>query len=109
MSKSQINEISPKEAKEVLDQKTAVFIDIRDSDSYRESHIENSRHVTDETIKDFVSNSDKDQPVIVYCYKGISSQGAAGYLQENGFKDVKSMEGGFEAWEADYPSVAEES
>ena len=105
---SPINEISPEEAKKVLDQKTAVFIDIRDPDSYREAHIESSQHITDKNIQDFISKSDKSQPVIVYCYHGNSSQGAAGYLQAQGFTNVKSMAGGFEAWQTDYPSVVGE-
>jgi thiosulfate sulfurtransferase len=35
---------------------------------------------------------------IIYCYKGISSQDAAHYLSSQGFKDVYSVDGGFEEW-----------
>ncbi|EEZ42274.1 thiosulfate sulfurtransferase GlpE [Photobacterium damselae subsp. damselae CIP 102761] len=41
---------------------------------------------------------DFEQPVIVMCYHGISSQGAAQYLLHQGFEQVYSLEGGFEAW-----------
>jgi len=102
---TQTGEVSTKEAKEALNQKKTVFIDIRDPDSFQEAHIEGSQHVTDESIQEFISKSDKSQPVIVYCFHGNSSQGAAAYLQENGFKDVKSMAGGFEAWRTEFPSV----
>ncbi len=32
------------------------------------------------------------------CYHGISSQGAAQYLVNQGFEEVYSVDGGFEAW-----------
>ncbi len=32
------------------------------------------------------------------CYHGISSQGAAQYLINQGFDAVYSVDGGFEAW-----------
>jgi len=34
----------------------------------------------------------------VVCYHGISSQSAAAYLAEQGFRDTYSLDGGFEAW-----------
>ena len=46
----------------------------------------------------FVSESDKDIPLIVCCYHGISSQGAAAYFAEQGFREVYSLNGGYDAW-----------
>lgn len=43
-----------------------------------------------------------ETPVIVYCYNGNSSLGATAYFIENGFKNVASMSGGFEAWRQVY-------
>ena len=42
--------------------------------------------------------------MVVCCYHGISSQGAAAYFAEQGFNEVYSMMGGFEAWQSVYPS-----
>jgi thiosulfate sulfurtransferase len=39
-----------------------------------------------------------EQPILVMCYHGISSQGAAQYLVNQGFEEVYSVDGGFEAW-----------
>ncbi len=39
-----------------------------------------------------------DTPVIVCCYHGISSQQAAQFLIHQGFEEVYSLDGGFEAW-----------
>jgi thiosulfate sulfurtransferase len=44
-----------------------------------------------------------DTPVIVCCYHGISSQQAAQFLIHQGFEEVYSLDGGFEAWRKDQP------
>jgi thiosulfate sulfurtransferase len=49
-----------------------------------------------------------EQPVLVICYHGISSQGAAQYLVNQGFEQVYSVVGGFDEWKrADLPVVVE--
>jgi thiosulfate sulfurtransferase len=53
-------------------------------------------------VQEFVQHTDKDTSLVVYCYHGNSSLGATAYLMENGFKDVVSMSGGFEAWRQVY-------
>ena len=41
---------------------------------------------------------DFEQPVLVMCYHGHSSQGAAQYLINQGYDEVYSVDGGFEGW-----------
>jgi len=50
----------------------------------------------------FLAAADRDQPLLVYCYHGNSSQGAADYFFNQGFEDVYSMDGGYEAWRLKY-------
>jgi rhodanese-related sulfurtransferase len=52
---------------------------------------------------------DLDAPLIVSCYHGNSSQGAAAYLVGQGFSEVYSLDGGFELWHATYPSETAQS
>ena len=49
-------------------------------------------------IRAFTQDANKTQPVLVYCYRGNSSQRVAAYLTEQGYTDVYSLQGGFEAW-----------
>jgi thiosulfate sulfurtransferase len=49
---------------------------------------------------------DFDTPVIVICYHGNSSQGAAQYLLQQGYDQVYSLDGGFEAWRKEFPVQA---
>jgi len=81
----------------------AVFVDIRDPQSFAAGHIPGSQHLDNSNLPKFLGSVDKNQKVIVVCYHGISSQGAAGYIAGNGFTDVHSMDGGYTAWSMSFP------
>jgi adenylyltransferase/sulfurtransferase len=42
--------------------------------------------------------------LVVYCHHGIRSLSAAGYLERLGFRDVKSLAGGIDAWSCEIDS-----
>lgn len=75
------------------------LVDIRDSKSFAAGHISNSFNLTNENIADYIAQADLDEPLVVTCYHGISSQGAAQYLIEQGFDNVYSLDGGYQAWQ----------
>jgi len=83
---------------------SATIIDIRDSASFNAGHIPNAIHLSDSTVEQFINNTDKNKPLVIYCYHGISSQGAAAYFSGKGFKDVSSMIGGFDGWLSAFPN-----
>jgi thiosulfate sulfurtransferase len=95
---NEIPEVSVQEARDVLDAGKHTFVDIRDPDSFSQGHIEGAIHVHDGNVEEFVRDSDKEKPLIVYCYHGNSSQGATACFLEHGFKSVHSLRGGFEEW-----------
>jgi thiosulfate sulfurtransferase len=98
----EIPQIPIHEAKRKLDQKDGLFVDIRDPGSYQSAHIPGALHLHDGNVQEFVQGTDKNATIVVYCYHGNSSLGASAYLIENGFKNVASMSGGFEAWRQVY-------
>jgi thiosulfate sulfurtransferase len=102
-----IPQIQIHDAKQKLDQKESVFVDIRDPASYRQAHIPGAIHLHDGNVQNFLENTDKQQTIVVYCYHGNSSLGATAFLIENGFKNVASMSGGFEGWRQVYEHEAE--
>lgn len=67
----------------------------------------NGPRVFSNNVREFIAGADKDREVIVYCYHGNSSLDAVAYFLENGFKNVASMSGGFEAWRHVYEHEAE--
>ena len=89
--------ISILEAQELMSD-DATIVDVRDPQSYSMHHIDNAVHVSNENIQQFIDDTDKTKPLIIYCYRGNSSQDAAQYLSDKGFLDVYSMDGGVEEW-----------
>jgi thiosulfate sulfurtransferase len=100
----EIPQIQVHDAKQKLDERACLFVDIRDPGSYRAAHIPGAMHLHDGNIQEFLQTTEKEQAVVVYCYHGNSSLGATIFLIENGFKNVASMSGGFEAWRQVYDS-----
>jgi len=74
------------------------IIDIRDAQSYANGHIENSILINNQIVEQFIADSDFTIPLVVCCYHGNSSQGAAQYLFDQGFKEVYSLDGGYQQW-----------
>ena len=101
-----ISEIQIREAKNNLDRQDCVFVDVRDPASYQAAHIPGAVHLHDGNVQEFIDGADKDREVIVYRYHGNSSLGTVAYFLENGFKNVASMSGGFEAWRQVYDHEA---
>jgi len=105
-----------------------VIVDIRDAHSFAEGHIPGSTRLDNHSLPDFIAAADLDQPLIVSCYHGHSSQSAAAYLDQplivscyhghssqsaaaylahQGFSDVYSLDGGFEGWRNQFPQDIE--
>ncbi|MBQ4851643.1 thiosulfate sulfurtransferase GlpE [Pseudoalteromonas sp. MMG013] len=97
--------ISVAQTHEMLKRDDVIVADIRDSNSYENGHIPGSEHLSNANIGHFMQEKEFEQPIIVVCYHGVSSQGAANYLVEQGFEDVYSMDGGFTQWAADLPDI----
>jgi len=94
----QIPEIDIPQARELHETKDATFVDIRDSESFAASHIPGAIPLDDSSVQTFLRDTDPDAKIVVYCYHGNSSLGATAFFKEQGFEDVSSMSGGFEAW-----------
>jgi thiosulfate sulfurtransferase len=92
--------ISVDQAKKLIASTEVTLADIRDVVSFSTANILHSIHVTRATVADFLSQTSKDKPLIVYCYHGNMSKGAAEFFSSEGFTQVYSMDGGFEDWES---------
>ncbi|MTD37331.1 thiosulfate sulfurtransferase GlpE [Erwinia sp. CPCC 100877] len=96
--------ITIEETHQKLKQGSAVLVDIRDPQSFALAHVPDAFHLTNDTLVAFMQQTDFETPVMVMCYHGISSQGAARYLLQQGFECVYSVAGGFEAWHRQFPA-----
>ena len=106
---SDFKHISVAETAELKAQGKVVIADIRDENSFAAGHIDGAVHLTNTSLGGFMQQYEFDQPVVVVCYHGNSSQGAAQYLAQQGYEQVYSMDGGFESWRRQQPFVSDAS
>ena len=100
MKNKTVKHINVLEATSLLNSDAVTIIDIRDRQSFEIDHMQNAHHITGKNAKYFIKKTDKEQPLLVYCYHGNSSQVAAKYFSENGFNQVYTLDGGFDIWRA---------
>lgn len=90
--------ISKKEAQDKINQSNSILLDIRDTESFEDGHVEQAIHLTQDKLATFIFETEKTTPILVMCYHGNSSQSVAQYLTQNGFLEVYSIDGGYEGW-----------
>lgn len=91
--------IDVSEAAAMMADKDAQPVDIRDPDSFRAGHIPGAAHLDNQSLESFLASADRQRPLIVCCYHGNSSRGAAQFLAGQGFEQCYSLDGGFSAWQ----------
>lgn len=99
----QFGVISVAQVQQMLAQGQAMLLDIRDAQSYAAGHVPGAFHLIDASLAQLMRQHDGVMPLMVMCYHGNSSRGAAQYLLHQGFDEVYSVDGGFEAWLRAYP------
>ncbi|MBU3023845.1 thiosulfate sulfurtransferase GlpE [Aestuariibacter sp. A3R04] len=104
---SAFQHISIQDAAEKLD--TFAVVDIRDPQSFANGHMPDALNLNNDNFAEFLDETDKDTPVLVVCYHGVSSQQAANVIANQGYNRVFSMDGGFEAWKLNYTVVTDQA
>lgn len=95
--------ISVQQAQAQLNDNNAVLVDIRDPQSFAAGHASGAFHLTNTSLHSFIEQADLTRPVLVMCYHGNSSKGAAQYLLTQGFDQAYSIDGGYDAWQMAFP------
>ena len=101
-AKKNVIEVSPQNAAAKLKSGEAVIVDVRDKDEWDEGHIPGAMHMSRGTIELDIEEkvADPNAMIICHCGGGGRSALAAESLQRMGYKNVRSMAGGFKAWKA---------
>ena len=101
-AKKNITEISPQDAAAKLKSDEAVIVDVREQDEWDEENIPGAIHLSRGTIELDIEEKvpDPNAMIICHCGGGGRSALAAESLQKMGYKNVRSMAGGFKAWKA---------
>jgi rhodanese-related sulfurtransferase len=109
---TRVDEISADEVKEKLDNdEDFVLLDVREQDEWKVSYIAGAEYLGKGVIERDIEDEVKDQnkEIVLYCGGGYRSSLAADNIPKMGYKNVKSLEGGFRTWsEAGLPIVKED-
>ena len=82
------------------------FIDVREDHEFAKDHAKGARHLGKGILERDIETvvPDKQASIILYCGGGYRSALAADALQQMGYTNVVSMDGGIRAWrDAGYP------
>lgn len=92
---------SPQELKEKLDRgDDFVLLDVRNADELARVSIGGSMHVPLDLLDDRMDDLEKlkEKEIICMCHHGMRSQMAQEYLAVQGFKRVRNLDGGIDAY-----------
>ncbi|EMO0276873.1 sulfurtransferase [Pseudomonas aeruginosa] len=100
-ARQHIDEVSP-EAAETLMREADAVIDVREPDEYQSGHIPGAINIPRGLLEFRLSNSPelaaRDLNVILYCKTSGRAALAARSLADMGYLQVRSIEGGYDAW-----------
>ena len=77
-----------------------VVVDVRTEKEYSAGHIDGSRNVPLNHLRERLSEIPRDETIVVHCEGGYRSAIAASVLEQAGRKNVFDLVGGFKAWVA---------
>ncbi len=102
-AKTRIIEVPVNEAEEVIRSADAL-IDVREADEYAAGHLPGAIHISRGMLEFKLGNmpslSSRDLKLVLYCKTSGRAALAACALQDMGYLNVKSIAGGFDAWQA---------
>jgi rhodanese-related sulfurtransferase len=99
-ARKNVTEISPTDAAAAAKSGAAVLLDVRDKEEWDEEHVPGAIHLSWGTMEWQIEEKipDPNAMIICHCGGGGRSALAAESLQKMGYKNVRSMAGGFKAW-----------
>src|SRR6266496_4311800 len=101
-ARKDVPEIAPQQVNDLLTNngKSHVLLDVRESDEWRQGHLEGALPLPRGFLEIKVETAipDKNAPIIAYCAGGVRSLLAAKVMKEMGYQNVSSMAGGYAAW-----------
>ncbi|OLB85641.1 MAG: sulfurtransferase [Acidobacteria bacterium] len=100
-AKQRIREVSVDDVKTKLDRgEKFVLVDVREESEWAKDHLPGAIHLGKGVIERDVEQrvSDLNAPVVLYCGGGYRSALAADNLQQMGYRNVLSMDGGIREW-----------
>lgn len=94
-------ELGTLEAVQLINQKNAVVLDVREATEYASGRIANAKQIPLSQLASKLKELEKfkEKPIIVACRAGMRSAGAVKVLKQNAFNQVYQLKGGLTAWQ----------
>ena len=98
-AKAEIREVDTAGGEELLAEGWTL-LDVREPDEYEQGAIAGSVHIPRGQLESSIENriADRSTPIVAMCAGGVRSAFAAVTLEQMGYTDVVSMDGGFNKW-----------
>ena len=94
-----MHEITPQNLKMRLDRNDRpLLLDVRQDWETKLCRLPNAVHIPIEEIELRVEELNPDDEIVVYCHQGVRSAAVAQWLRQLGFKSVRNLSGGLDAW-----------
>jgi len=91
--------ITVQELKEKLDRGEKItLIDVREPWEYNIAKIEGAQLIPLATLGSEYKTLDPQAEIVIHCHMGMRSMDATQFLLQQGFKNVKNLTGGINAW-----------
>ncbi len=92
-------DITPQELKARLDAgRPPVLLDVREDWETRLCRLPDAVHIPIEELELRIDELDPDDEIVVYCHQGVRSAAVARWLEGRGFRRVRNLAGGLDAW-----------
>jgi adenylyltransferase/sulfurtransferase len=94
-----VADITPQELKARLDAgRPPVLLDVREDWETRLCRLPDAVHIPIEELELRIDELDPDDEIVVYCHQGVRSAAVARWLEGRGFRRVRNLAGGLDAW-----------
>jgi rhodanese-related sulfurtransferase len=93
--------VTTEEAKQLIDSKEVVVLDVRTPEEYQDGHIPNAILIPLQELENKLNDLDKEEPYLVVCRSGNRSAQASEILTSNSFANIYNMAGGMSDWDYD--------
>ncbi|MDG6994597.1 MAG: molybdopterin-synthase adenylyltransferase MoeB [Nitrososphaerota archaeon] len=98
-AKPDVASVMPKElSAELSEGKKIMLLDVREPHEFEIVHIGGAKLIPLSELPNRVSELDSADEIVAYCHTGMRSARATDFLRGIGYKKVRNLEGGVEAW-----------
>jgi rhodanese-related sulfurtransferase len=94
------NNIEPEHFNEMLLNNEIIaanIVDVRELPEWHYYHLDGTKHIPMHTIPERIDELSRDETLYVICAHGVRSAAVCNYMLQQGFTQIKNVEGGMSA------------